>query len=178
MNRILYKMLLPLVVLVCTSSMAADILKSAEVSVVYEISISEQKQSLISAVSNEEKATLNNNIGMLLYSSGKIEEAYVFFDIAHTLLANTKCSKDLAIAKSRLSLIDCQRGETLPYDTKLTEALFCARELKDDYIESEVLLYQGRDYLHNGNYSDAFGFFFKARELTEITIDKTGCLEA
>jgi signal transduction histidine kinase/CheY-like chemotaxis protein len=175
MNRILYKMLL---VLVCTSSMAAGILKSAEVSVEYEISIIEQKQRLISAVSNAEKATLNNNIGMLLYSSGNIEEAYVFFDIAHTLLANAKCSKDLAIAKSRLSLIDCQRGETLPYDTKLTEALFCARELKDDYIESEVLLYQGREYLHKGNYSEAFGFFFKARELKEITKDKAGLLEA
>lgn len=178
MNRILYKMLLPLVVLVCTSSMAADILKSSEISVEYEISISEQKQRLISAVSNEEKATFNNNIGMLLYSSGKIEEAYIFFDIAHTLLANAKCSQNQVIAKSRLSLIDCQRGETLPYDTKLTEALFCARELNDDYIESEVLLYQGRECQHNGNYSEAFDFFFKARELKEITEDKAGLLEA
>ncbi|MFT7230642.1 MAG: signal transduction histidine kinase/ActR/RegA family two-component response regulator [Bacteroidia bacterium] len=178
MNRILFRMLLPLAMLVCTSSIAADLLKSAEVSVGYDISISEQKQKLAIAVSRQEKATLNNNIGILLYSCGQIEESYVFFETANTLLANAKCSKDQAIAKARLSLIDCQRGETLPNDTKLTEALFCARELNDEYIESEVLLYQGREHLHNGRYSEAFGSFFRARELKETSKDKIGLLEA
>jgi signal transduction histidine kinase/ActR/RegA family two-component response regulator len=157
--------------------MATDLLKSAEVTVGYETSIAEQKQKLTSAISTEEKATINNNIGILMYNSGRIEDSYFYFSKANTLLAGAKCSKSQAIAKGRMALIDCLRGDLIPNDTKLSDALFCARELNDDYVESEILLLKGRQYMQNGKYSDAFGSFFKAKELKEIAKDNTGLIE-
>ena len=155
---------------------AASALKSAEISIPLDKKIVEQK-SLLATAQGSDLITINNNLGLLSLKAGDVDIAYYYFNKAYQPIATSRCSREQALSKAYLSYLEMKRGDEGADYAKINEAIFCARELKDDYLESEVKLLEGAMYLHQGKYSEAFGSFFQSKELKEQSKDEAGLIE-
>ena len=139
--------------------------------------ITEQKSRLAAVESSTDKATYNNNLGVILSNEGRMDDAFFYFTSTQQLLANSDCSSQKAFAEANLAFIESLRNSDLKNDTKIMQAIFCAREVKDIKLESEILLLDGHIKLHQGRYSQAFGSYFKAKELKESISDDEGLID-
>jgi signal transduction histidine kinase/tetratricopeptide (TPR) repeat protein/ActR/RegA family two-component response regulator len=168
--------LLLLCTLAAMSMQAFLMLKSAEVSMSYNQLIAEQKAKLLEAIDVEQKSIINNNIAMLLLKSGSIEGAEFYFNAALSPLSAARCSAPKALAQGYLAYINKLGGSSIG-STGITDALFCARELNDDYLESEIYRIEGHLEMHQGKYSSAFDSYFKSKEKKELLKDESGLVE-
>ncbi len=155
---------------------AQSMLKSAEISLPNQEILADQKARLKAATGGE-ISIYNNNIGILLLKSSNFDDAYFYFNAAYFSIATARCSGPQAFSKANLAYIELLRGDEGADFKKVDEAIFCARELKDLYLESEVKLIQGHMLLHQGKYSDAFGSYFQAKEIKEQEKDQAGLIE-
>jgi signal transduction histidine kinase/CheY-like chemotaxis protein len=173
LRRYLFGLVLCITVL---HTYAQSSLKSAEISLPISEILAEQKSKLATAT-GEGISIYNNNIGLLLLKSGNFDDAYFYFNAAYSPLAQSRCSGPQAFSKANLAYIELLRGDEGADFLKVDEAMFCARELKDVYLESEIKLLQGNMLLHQGKYSDAFGSYFQAKEIKEQENDEAGLIE-
>ena len=155
---------------------AVDYVKFDNLSGEFEILLKEQKALLIGNFKSDEKAIINYNIGHILSVEGRYEESSAFFNKSLELIGNTKCNSTQALAKANLAHINALRGDNNVLTTSIKEAVFCAREIKDAYIESEISLLQGKIHIHNGDYSKAFGAFFNSIEIKKDIGDNAGLI--
>ncbi|PCJ64503.1 MAG: hypothetical protein COA58_12215 [Bacteroidetes bacterium] len=165
------------IVLMVMHTFATSVLKSAEISIPLNEKIEEQKLLLTSAQGGD-IITINNNLGLLSMKLGDIELAYHYFTEAHLPIAIARCSSPQALAKANLAYLEMIQGDEGADFAKIDEAIFCARELNDGYLESEIKLLEGAMFLHQGRYSDAFGSFFQSKEVKEQIKDDAGLIEA
>ncbi|MBT8327950.1 MAG: response regulator [Bacteroidia bacterium] len=155
----------------------ADRLFASDINSKIDALIAEQKSKLASVESSVEKAIYNNNLGVILSNEGRMDDAFFYFTTAQQLLTNSDCSPHKAFAETNIAYIESLRNSDLADDTKMMKSIFCARELKDVVLESEILLLDGHIKLHQGKYSDAFGSYFKAKELKESIQDNEGLID-
>lgn len=158
-------------------SSMAQVLKSAEIKRPYSEMVNELESKKAAGATPSEEARLCLDLGIVLLQQGRVEEAFIHLNTANQNLALEKCSKERALAQAYSTYVDHLRNEVLPNSTKLGDALFCARELKDYYLESEVNLIEGRIDQFEGEYSQAFNAFFKAKEIKEQIKDEAGLIQ-
>ena len=173
LRRCLFGLVLCLCVL---HNYAQTSLKSAKISLPISEILTEQKSKLATAT-GEGISIYNSNIGLLFLKSGNFDDAYFYFNAAYSPIAQSRCSRMQAFCKANLAYIELIRGDEGADFLKLDEAIFCARELKDLYLESEIKLLQGNMLLHQGKYSSAFGAYFQAKEIKELEKDEGGLIE-
>lgn len=158
-------------------SSMAQALKSAEIKRPYSEMVSDLESKKAAGATPSEEARLCLDLGIVLLQQGRVEEAFIHFNTANQNLALEKCSKERALAQAYSTYVDHLCNEVLPNNTMLEDALFCARELKDYYLESEVNLIEGRIDQFEGKYSQAFNAFFKAKEIKEQIKDEAGLIQ-
>jgi len=156
----------------------AQVLKKAEIKRPYGELIQKLETQKMAGATPKEEAKWCIDLGMIMLEEGRIEEAYSHFNTANLNLANEQCSGERALSHAYTAYIDHLRGAVLENDTKLGDALFCARELKDYYLESEINLIKGEIDQFEGNYSRAFSSYFKAKEIKEELKDESGLISA
>ena len=159
-------------------SFGADKLFVSDINTNIESLISEQKSRLATVESPTDKAIYNNNLGVILSNEGRLDDAYFYFSSTQQLLGTADCNASKVFAESNLAYIESLRNSDLINDARITQSIFCARELKDKKLEAEILLLDGHIKLHQGRYSQAFGAYFKAKELLEAIGDNEAVIDA
>jgi len=158
------------------TAQSADALKSAELTESPSQLISKNKVLLSKSVGID-RALVNSNIGMLLLKDGKVDDAFFYFTNALNEAGTQKCTRTHAFAEANLAYIEVLRGRGKGSGAKISNAKFCARELNDLYLESEIEILLGNMKMHQGKYSEAFGAFFKSKEIKEDIKDVSGLIE-
>ncbi len=136
----------------------------------------QQKNELLNASSSEDKAIANFNIGYILIQEGRIEEALSYFGTSLEYGGDSRCSKVHTLSKAYLSYCSTLKGEVSTVSS-FKELLFCARELGDKGLESEIVLLQAKSQLHEGKYTKAFSSLFRCKELKESENDNDGLID-
>jgi signal transduction histidine kinase/tetratricopeptide (TPR) repeat protein/ActR/RegA family two-component response regulator len=162
---------------VMLNAFSVEVLKSSSINGNVEQLISTQKTILTNAASAADKAVANCNVGLILIQEGRFSEAEHYFNNSLNFINKNRCSAIQALVQANLFYIDALKGNSSATSTGLKEPIFCAREIKDVYLESELSLLEGKVFLHKGNYSKAFGSLFKSKELKEDEDDEAGLID-
>lgn len=167
-NLNLKTILLVGVLLVAMLAFAAEIINPYAINENASARIAEQKSRLVSVSSATDKAAINYNLGVLLESEGKWSDAAFYYDAASDGLGTTKCNELIARTKAANAYMGVLEGKGETAFSKISNALFCAKELQNSELETDILILEGRMLLHQGKFSKAFASFFEAKENAEL----------
>lgn len=155
---------------------AIDIAYVNDINSNIDLFIIDQKQKLQVASNAKDLTTLNNNVALALYLEKSYDDAIFYYSSALEAAGN-KCSAERSLAKGNLVYLNSLKTNITSGHSDIKLAIFCARELKDKRLESELRLIQGKLFVNQGNYSEGFGSFFKANEIKELIYDEPGLIE-